>query len=171
MEKIVSLRRMSRETLSALLLSARASQVAVIDVRGADHVGGHIRNSQHVPSTSLDHRIPELVRTLANKDIVVFHCALSQERGPRAARWYMREREKKMTEQEVSGLPTEKRKETVEAEDSTVPSLEPKSDIASNTETHVTDVFATQLDPQEESQLDAQEVYVLDGGFVKWQEK
>lgn len=69
--------------------------MAVIDVRGDDHIGGHIRTSTHVPSTELDHRISELVRKLSTLEIVVFHCALSQERGPRAARRYLDEREKK----------------------------------------------------------------------------
>ena len=64
-------------------------------------------------------RLPELVRTLNDKEKVVFHCALSQQRGPSAALRYARERER------VLGPDATK----------------------------------------------AQEVYVLDGGFVKWQEK
>lgn len=63
--------------------------------------------------------MPELVRTLKDTEKVVFHCALSQQRGPSAALRYARERE--------------------------------------------------QTYGPEESQK--QEVYVLDGGFVKWQEK
>lgn len=62
--------------------------------------------------------MPELLRTLKDKEKVVFHCALSQQRGPSAALRYLRERER---------------------------------------------VFGP-----EESQK--QEVYVLDGGFVLWQE-
>ena len=90
MRQQTPLRRMQREQLSELLLSSNASKVAVIDVRGDDHAGGHIHTSQHVPSSTLDHKIPELVRTLSDKDTVVFHCALSQERGPRAAQRYSR---------------------------------------------------------------------------------
>lgn len=122
------LQRISREHLSSLLLSPEASKIAIIDVRGDDHVGGHIHNSTHVPSTSLDYRIPQLVRTLADKQTVVFHCALSQERGPRAARRYMDEQRIDRT----------KRREA-----------------ADEVQEKVTD----------------QQVYVLDGGFVKWQEK
>lgn len=85
----------------------------------ADHVGGHIYSSTWVPSSSLDHRMPELVRTLADKEKVVFHCALSQQRGPSAALRYARERE--------SALGVEESKK--------------------------------------------QDVYVLEGGFVQWQEK
>jgi Cdc25 family phosphatase len=63
--------------------------------------------------------MPELVRTLKNKEKVVFHCALSQQRGPSAALGYARERERTL------GVEESKK----------------------------------------------QEVYVLEGGFVQWQEK
>lgn len=63
--------------------------------------------------------MPELVRTLKDQEKVVFHCALSQQRGPSAALRYVRERER------ILGVEDSK----------------------------------------------TQEVYVLGGGFVKWQEK
>jgi len=63
--------------------------------------------------------MPELVRTLEDKEKVVFHCALSQQRGPSAALRYARERER----------------------------------MLGNDESH------------------KQEVFVLEGGFVQWQEK
>ena len=68
--------------------------IAVIDVRDSDHIGGHIRSSTWVPSDQLPVKLPELVRTFADKDIVVFHCALSQQRGPSAALKYARERQR-----------------------------------------------------------------------------
>lgn len=37
--------------------------------------------------------MPTLVRKLADKDVVVFHCALSQQRGPSAALSYLRAKE------------------------------------------------------------------------------
>ncbi|KAE8149235.1 Rhodanese-like domain-containing protein [Aspergillus avenaceus] len=117
---IASLPRMSRDALSALLLSTSSpSKLAVIDVRDSDHIGGHIFSSTWVPSSSLDCRLPELIRTLQDKEKVVFHCALSQQRGPSAALRYARERER-----------------TLGAEES-----------------------------------QKQQVYVLEGGFVQWQEK
>ncbi|OGM41068.1 hypothetical protein ABOM_010222 [Aspergillus bombycis] len=117
---IATLPRMSRDALAALLLSTSTpSNLAVIDVRDSDHVGGHIVSSTWVPSSSLDVRLPELIRTLKDKETVVFHCALSQQRGPSAALRYVREREY------VLGA--------------------------------------------EESRK--QEVYVLEGGFVQWQDK
>lgn len=67
-----------------------ASRVAVIDVRDNDHVGGHIKGSQWVPLNQLDARMPELLRTNKDKERVVFHCMLSQQRGPKAALAYAR---------------------------------------------------------------------------------
>lgn len=67
--------------------------------------------------------MPELLRTLKDTEKVVFHCALSQQRGPSAALRYARERARVFGEGEG-----------------------------------------------EEDGADRQEVYVLDGGFVKWQE-
>lgn len=111
---LTDLEYISREDLSGLLLanpsttettsspppesstSKPASPIAVIDVRDSDHIGGHIRNSTWIPSSTLDFKIPELVRTLQDQGVqtVVFHCALSQQRGPSAALRYMREKER-----------------------------------------------------------------------------
>jgi Cdc25 family phosphatase len=117
---IATLRRISPTTLSTLLLDAQQAQapspLAIIDVRTSDYIGGHIATSTHVPADTLDHRIPALVRELEGKKTVVFHCALSQQRGPGAALRYLRERRK---------------------------------------------MFGTE----------GQEVVVLDGGFVEWQER
>lgn len=136
------LQRMAREQLSELLLSPDISKIAVIDVRGDDHVGGHIHTSMHVPSSSLDHKIPELVRKLSNKEMVIFHCALSQERGPRAARRYLEERAKKLKSGEVDKLVG-------------APGIEIKGGSIQKDTTG----------------LKEQEVFVLDQGFVGWQEK
>lgn len=45
--------------------------------------------------------LPTLLRRLQDKKIVVFHCALSQQRGPSAALKYMREKADSNSEQEV----------------------------------------------------------------------
>lgn len=117
---IATLPRMSRDALSALLLStSKLSDLAIVDVRDSDHIGGHICGSTWVPSSTLELRIPELVRTLKDKETVVFHCALSQQRGPSAALRYARARESALGEEESN----------------------------------------------------KQKVYVLEGGFVQWQEK
>lgn len=100
---IATLPRLTPHQLSNLLLRSApnaqpTSSIAVIDVRDSDHIGGHIRHSQHIPSSSLDYQIPELVRTLKDKKVVVFHCMLSQQRGPSAALRYARERERLLAE-------------------------------------------------------------------------
>ena len=58
-----------------------------------DHIGGHIKGSLHYPSGNLDVMLPTLVRKVqdAGAETVVFHCALSQQRGPSAALRYARE--------------------------------------------------------------------------------
>jgi len=87
---------------------------------------------------------------------VVFHCALSQQRGPGAALRYLRERERLglLDEEVVKGAVTaDTKKEGGEGETDVVEILENKED-SETVEKKVT-----------------QKVYVLDGGFVKWQEK
>jgi rhodanese-related sulfurtransferase len=89
----------SREDLSKKLLEsdsapALPANLAIVDVRDRDHIGGHIRGSTWVPSSELDYRTAELVRTLADKEVVVFHCVLSQQRGPSAALRYLREKQR-----------------------------------------------------------------------------
>lgn len=59
----------------------------------ADYIGGHIKGCRNVPSVQLDARMPTLVRQLKDKKTVVFHCALSQVRGPAAALKYLRQRD------------------------------------------------------------------------------
>ncbi|KAK4692223.1 hypothetical protein P7C71_g4938, partial [Lecanoromycetidae sp. Uapishka_2] len=142
MEKVPRLSRMSREQLADILLSENAHTVAVVDVRTHDHVGGHIQTSIHVPSTDLDHRIPELVRKLSTMEKVVFHCALSQERGPRAARRYLEERDRKVKNKDMMG------------------------------QAGPPDIGIVDGEGQKKlSEAKDQEVYVLDKGFVGWQEK
>lgn len=63
--------------------------------------------------------MPDLMRTLQDKKKVIFHCALSQQRGPSAALKYARARELALGEEESR----------------------------------------------------KQEVYVLEGGFVEWQDR
>lgn len=139
---VATLQRISREQLSDLLLSGDVSKVAVIDVRDNDHVGGHIYRSTHVPSSELEHRIPEILRTLHDKEIVVFHCALSQQRGPSAALRYMRAKETNINNGEyirACGSP----------------------------ETGIRDGEVKKVPTAGKEQ----KVYVLDRGFVGWQEK
>ena len=129
---------MSREKLATLVRST-SSSLAVIDVRDSDYIGGHIAGGTNVPSNTHDFKMPELVRTLEGKEVVVFHCALSQQRGPKAALRYLRERER---------MGGKKGKAEGAEEVEAVEGKEGKEGI----------------------KVKGQTVYVLDGGFAKWQE-
>ncbi|KAF2125036.1 Rhodanese-like protein [Dothidotthia symphoricarpi CBS 119687] len=95
---LANLTYISRDDLAAAIKASPTTPLpantAVIDVRDGDHIGGHIRGSTWVPSSQLDYKTPDLIRTLRDKEVVVFHCALSQQRGPSAALRYLRERER-----------------------------------------------------------------------------
>ncbi|KAB8292578.1 hypothetical protein EYC80_008283 [Monilinia laxa] len=155
---IGTLPRLSPKALSDILLSYASSNLdapstprnlAIIDVRDDDHIGGHIKHSTHIPSSTLDYKIPELVRKLKDKDTVVFHCALSQQRGPSAALRYIRERER-LVGTGVVGETMKKNKEE---------NTEKKADDDGKWE-----------DVAEGTEKKEQKVYVLDRGFVGWQE-
>lgn len=120
MYTLPNLPRISREKL-AELIKAKTPGLAVIDVRDNDYIGGHILGCKHVPVNEHDYRMPELIRTLKDQDTVVFHCALSQQRGPSSALKYLRQRDL------LNGADAEK-------------------------------------------EASKQTVYVLEGGFQKWQE-
>lgn len=107
-----------------------------------DHIGGHIKSSRHVPSETLDYSAPDLARQLQGAEKVVFHCALSQQRGPSAALKYLRERER------LFGAGSTVRVITDNIDDDGKP-----------------------RERDENGRIKQQEVYVLDGGFVEWQEK
>lgn len=136
----------SRETLSSKFTADQGlpSNTAVVDVRDSDHIGGHIRGSTWVPSSQLDYKTPELVRELRDKEVVVFHCALSQQRGPSAALRYLREKER------LDGLTALESKGEVKEE----------GGVAEQTKAE-----------GKEGKKGTQRVYVLKGGFTEWQEK
>ncbi|KEF59813.1 uncharacterized protein A1O9_04661 [Exophiala aquamarina CBS 119918] len=90
-----SLTQLHPTTLAPLILDPeQCSKLAVIDVRDEDHVGGSINGSTWIPIHQLDVRMPELLRTLKDKEKVVFHCMLSQQRGPKAALMYARAKQR-----------------------------------------------------------------------------
>lgn len=141
---IVDLPRISREKLATLVRS-KSPSLAIIDVRDSDYIGGHIANGINVPTNTHDYRMPELVRTLKDKETVVFHCALSQQRGPSSALRYLREKERLEAGKGEDG-------NEVKGEDG-VEGV--KADVTGDGEGVV---------------KNGQKVYVLEGGFVKWQE-
>ena len=98
------------------------------------------------------------MRKLKNKDTVVFHCALSQQRGPSAALRYIRERER------LLGLAAK-----IEAGSSAGEVLkknaEDKIDAKDGQQDGVWE------DISGEGAKKEQKVYILDRGFVGWQEQ
>lgn len=150
-----SLTYITRDELAATLLaspnapSSPPPNLAIVDVRDSDHVGGHIRGSTWVPSSELDYRTPELVRTLRDKEVVVFHCVLSQQRGPSAALRYLRE--KGRLEGVLGGAG--------EGEPAQGGDGEEKGEEVGKAE-----------EKEKEKKVE-QKVVVLKGGFGEWQEK
>ncbi|KAK3323781.1 phosphoprotein phosphatase-like protein [Cercophora scortea] len=150
MATIGSLQRLSASSLSDLILAQQAvieasggnPTIAIIDVRDDDYIGGHIKGAQNVPSRTLEAMYPTLVRQLQDKETVVFHCALSQVRGPSAALRYIRERDRILAAQAKRA----------------------KKAASSNAET------ASGEDEKSSPPTMEQKVYVLDRGFVGWQE-
>ncbi|KAJ4512185.1 Cdc25 phosphatase Ibp1 [Exophiala dermatitidis] len=128
-----------------LLEPSERSKVAVIDVRDSDHIGGNITSSTWVPLHQLDARMPELVRTLRDKEKVIFHCMLSQQRGPKAALMYARAKQ---------------RAEAKEAE-------EEQRAAADQSENGAGSEDASAVTPKNKSVT--QQICVLEGGFGSWQ--
>lgn len=69
-----------------------AGNLAVVDVRDVDYVGGHIKGSWHYPADNFQNTLSQLRQRLLDEQIddVVFHCALSQVRGPKSAIRFLR---------------------------------------------------------------------------------
>ncbi|XP_068645963.1 dual specificity phosphatase Cdc25 [Aristolochia californica] len=71
------------------LLNLNQTNVAIVDVRDDERsYDPHIAGSLHYASETFSQRIPHLIRDVKGKDTLVFHCALSQVRGPSCARFF-----------------------------------------------------------------------------------
>ena len=109
------LEHLTPQDLASLLSSpTTASKTTIVDVRDDDHIGGHIKGSIWVPVQQLDARVPELIRLTKDKEKVVFHCMLSQQRGPSSALKFLRTLKLK---QEKDGRGTEEDKGQGEGND------------------------------------------------------
>ncbi|KAH9179199.1 Rhodanese-like domain-containing protein [Lactarius sanguifluus] len=80
----------SADELSAIIKSNKLPRkdYIVVDVRDSDFIGGHIKNCHNSPSTTFLDKLDDLVKDTKDIPQVIFHCALSQQRGPKAARQY-----------------------------------------------------------------------------------
>ncbi|XP_062168206.1 dual specificity phosphatase Cdc25 [Alnus glutinosa] len=80
-------RSISYLTGSQLLSLKRRPNIAIIDVRDDERsYDGHIAGSLHYASDIFSDKISDLIQEVKGKDTLVFHCALSQVRGPTCAR-------------------------------------------------------------------------------------
>lgn len=77
-------------TLHAALQSPDASKMAIVDVRDEDRAEGWLKGSLHLPSRSLTtERMESFAANEAQQyEMLVFHCMLSQVRGPKARRQF-----------------------------------------------------------------------------------
>ncbi|KAG8374209.1 hypothetical protein BUALT_Bualt11G0107200 [Buddleja alternifolia] len=74
-------------TSSELLSLKTSPNIAIVDVRDDERSwDGHIAGSLHFGSDTFVEKLPNLVEAAKGKDTLVFHCALSQVRGPKCAR-------------------------------------------------------------------------------------
>ncbi|KAL6496283.1 cell division cycle-related protein [Orobanche gracilis] len=79
-------RSISYITAADLLPLKRSRNIAIVDVRDDERkFDGHIAGSLHFASSTFVDKLPDLVEATKGKDTLVFHCALSQVRGPRCA--------------------------------------------------------------------------------------
>ncbi|KAA8516579.1 hypothetical protein F0562_016915 [Nyssa sinensis] len=86
-ERVEMARSITYITGSQLLSLKGRPNIAVVDVRDEERsYDGHIAGSLHYASDSFSDKIPNLVQAVRGKDTLVFHCALSQVRGPKCAR-------------------------------------------------------------------------------------
>ncbi|KAI9264898.1 Rhodanese-like domain-containing protein [Phascolomyces articulosus] len=60
----------------------------IVDVRDNDFRGGNIPGAINVPARQLLDCGNDLIAKYRQVPLVIFHCALSQQRGPKAARIY-----------------------------------------------------------------------------------
>lgn len=83
-------RSISYVTSSQLLSLKPHPNVVVVDVRDDErNYDGHIAGSLHFASDTFYENLPSLVQAVKGKDTLVFHCALSQVRGPKCARRFV----------------------------------------------------------------------------------
>lgn len=121
--------------------------------------------------------LPTLVRQLRDKDTVIFHCALSQQRGPNAALRYLRERDRILaTDAAAAGETTTAGPTLVGVAAADVDGVGAgESGGVSAADAAVAAAAAATAGTREEGGegkgKKTQQVLVLDRGFVGWQEE
>jgi Cdc25 family phosphatase len=94
----------SGDDLSKIIKSGKRSgkDYLVVDVRDSDFIGGNIPNCRNAPSATFSDKLDSLIRDTKSVPQVIFHCALSQSRGPKAAREYDDRRRQLQKDDDVS---------------------------------------------------------------------
>lgn len=106
---------------------------------------------------------------------MVFHCALSQQRGPSAALRYLREKKSSDlagktsdgSTAEVADTEVDEEEKADAGKEDVVEKVGVEGEKQAKRETAVLKNAEPIPEPRD---TEKQEVYVLDGGFVKWQE-
>ncbi|EMG47503.1 YCH1 CDC25-like phosphatase YCH1 [Candida maltosa Xu316] len=72
--------------------SSPHGKFCIVDVRDSDFVGGHIKGCYHYPAANFHYTLNDLYLQIFNDKVndVVFHCALSQVRGPSSTLKFLR---------------------------------------------------------------------------------
>ncbi|KAK9898048.1 Rhodanese-like protein [Cystobasidium minutum MCA 4210] len=140
----------SEEVVDIVKSGKAGKDFLVVDVRDDDFVGGNITGAKNVPSAQFNDRIEDLIAETRDVPKVIFHCALSQVRGPKMARIYAEAAERHGNKVELAF-----EKETAKKDDEEA--VEQSSKVEDTT--------------KQKPEKPEQEVIVLRGGFTRWQEK
>ncbi|KAH9948895.1 Rhodanese-like protein [Amylocystis lapponica] len=89
------LKYITADELAAIIKSDKVpmKDYCIVDVRDDDYHGGNIKGARNEPSHGFLAGVADLVQRTKTVPTVVFHCALSQVRGPKAARIYAETRD------------------------------------------------------------------------------
>ncbi|RPD62669.1 Rhodanese-like protein [Lentinus tigrinus ALCF2SS1-6] len=89
------LKYISPDEVAAIIKSGKVpmKDYCIFDVRDDDWAGGNIKGAHNAPSSQFYVHVNDLVQKTKDVPTVIFHCALSQVRGPKAARLYAEARD------------------------------------------------------------------------------
>ncbi|GAA5884262.1 hypothetical protein JCM6882_002200 [Rhodosporidiobolus microsporus] len=155
-------RYINHDELAALIKSSgpdgSGKDYQIVDVRDEDFEGGNIPGAIHAPSDArTDASVQKLVEQLTDVPRVIFHCSLSQVRGPKTARIYAEAAAAARAQSSSS---------------SDVPAPDSSASSSSTTTTQAAADAARNFSPNPyatEAKEGQQEVLVLRDGFKNWQ--
>ncbi|GAA5822045.1 hypothetical protein JCM10212_003718 [Sporobolomyces blumeae] len=137
----------------------------VVDVRDEDFRGGNIPGAIRAPSEArTDETVRALVERLEAVPVVIFHCSLSQVRGPKNARIYADAvAARRQAPSSSSQIPDAGQSTTVAGSEDHNFSPNPFPT------THTTKLEGARHGAEEDEARVGQKVYVLRDGFANWQ--